>query len=171
MQSACAIYSESVVRKKRKQKDRDRKKALVPCKCLFCNGNLYSVKKRRRYQSVFRDNVSANSTSQEGQESDDQGQASAGDNYSGWSLDSSSSSFLNHPSPVSETSGASGRLQNSPYFCVFKEARLVKQKVWNEAENREWDWGETLKIRTVLFAYVIFVWIPHFSQPRAIPIG
>ena len=25
--------------------------------------------------------------------------------------------------------------------------RAVKQKVWNEAENRERDWGETLKIR------------------------
>ena len=23
------------------------------------------------------------------------------------------------------------RLQNSPYFCVFKYARAVKQKVWN----------------------------------------
>ena len=39
------------------------------------------------------------------------------------------------------------RLQNRPYFCVFKYARAVKQKVWNEAENRERDWGETLKIR------------------------
>ena len=39
------------------------------------------------------------------------------------------------------------RLQNSPYFCVFKYARAVKQKVCNEAENREQDWGETLKIR------------------------
>ena len=28
------------------------------------------------------------------------------------------------------------RLQNSPYFCVFKYARAVKQKVWNDAENR-----------------------------------
>ena len=36
------------------------------------------------------------------------------------------------------------RLQNSPYFCVFKYARAVKQKVWNEAENRERDWRETL---------------------------
>ena len=39
------------------------------------------------------------------------------------------------------------RLQNSPYFCVFKYARAVKQKVSNKAENRERDWGETLKIR------------------------
>ena len=37
------------------------------------------------------------------------------------------------------------RLQNTPYFCVFKYARAVKQKVWNEAENRERDWGDTLK--------------------------
>ena len=29
--------------------------------------------------------------------------------------------------------------QNSLYFCVFKYARAVKQKVWNEAENRERD--------------------------------
>ena len=39
------------------------------------------------------------------------------------------------------------RLQNSPYFCVFKYSRAVKQKVWNEAEHRERDWGETIKIR------------------------
>ena len=37
------------------------------------------------------------------------------------------------------------RLQHSPYFCVFKYARAVKQRVWNEAENRERDWGETLR--------------------------
>ena len=36
----------------------------------------------------------------------------------------------------------SNRLQNSPYFCVFKYARAVKQKVLNEAENREREWGE-----------------------------
>ena len=48
------------------------------------------------------------------------------------------------------------RLQNSPYFCVFKYARAVKQKVWNEAENRERDWGETLKrrVRLACFARV-----------------
>ena len=28
------------------------------------------------------------------------------------------------------------RLQNNPHFCVFKYARAVKQKVWNEAENK-----------------------------------
>ena len=37
------------------------------------------------------------------------------------------------------------RLQNSPYFRLFKYARAVKQKVWNEAKNRERDWGETLR--------------------------
>ena len=42
------------------------------------------------------------------------------------------------------------RLQNSPYFCVFKYARAVKRKVWKEDENRERDWGETLKIRFFL---------------------
>ena len=34
------------------------------------------------------------------------------------------------------------RLQNSPYFCVFKYARAVKQKVCNEAENKERDCGD-----------------------------
>ena len=37
------------------------------------------------------------------------------------------------------------RLQNSPYFFVFKYARAVKQKVWNEAENRERDLGRDAK--------------------------
>ena len=41
------------------------------------------------------------------------------------------------------------RLQNSPYFRVFKYARAVKQKVWNEAENREQDWGETCEARVL----------------------
>ena len=44
------------------------------------------------------------------------------------------------------------RLQNSPYFCVFKYARAVKQKVCNEAENSERDWGETLKTRSIFFS-------------------
>ena len=38
-------------------------------------------------------------------------------------------------------------LKNSPYSCVFEYARAVKRKVWNEAENRERGWGETLNIR------------------------
>ena len=41
------------------------------------------------------------------------------------------------------------RLQNSPYFCVFKYARTVKQNVWNEAENRERDYG---RVRLARFA-------------------
>ena len=63
------------------------------------------------------------------------------------------------------------RLQNSPYFCVFKYARAVKQKVLNKADNREREWGETLKIRTVRFACAIFFRITRFSRPRAIPFG
>ena len=31
--------------------------------------------------------------------------------------------------------------------ALFKYARAVKQKVWNESQNRERDWGETPKIR------------------------
>ena len=47
-------------------------------------------------------------------------------------------------------------LQNSPYFCVFKYARAVKQKAWDEAENRERDWGETPdgRVRLARFARV-----------------
>ena len=43
------------------------------------------------------------------------------------------------------------RLQNSPYFCVFIYARAVKQKVWNEAENRELGGGERPHILTPCF--------------------
>ena len=41
---------------------------------------------------------------------------------------------------------AFARVQNSPHFCVFKYARAVKQKVWNEAENTERDWRETVRL-------------------------
>ena len=51
------------------------------------------------------------------------------------------------------------RLHNSPNFCVFKYARAVKQKVWNEVENRERDWGETQK-------YGFFL-SPHTPYGRA----
>ena len=40
-----------------------------------------------------------------------------------------------------------GRLQNSPYFCVLKYAQAVKQKVWNEAGNRELRARKTLTPR------------------------
>ena len=43
------------------------------------------------------------------------------------------------------------RLQDSPYFCVFKYVRAVKQRVWNEVENSERDLGETLKIQSFFF--------------------
>ena len=49
---------------------------------------------------------------------------------------------------LTRISSQSCRLQNSLYFWVFKYARVVKQKVWNEAENRERDWGETLSPHT-----------------------
>ena len=41
--------------------------------------------------------------------------------------------------------------QTCTKFSDFEEQYLdckIKQKVWNEAENRERDWGETLKIPT-----------------------
>ena len=43
------------------------------------------------------------------------------------------------------------RLENILYFCIFNYARGDKQKVWSKAENREQDWGETL--RTVSFFF------------------
>ena len=51
------------------------------------------------------------------------------------------------------------RLQNTPYFCVFKYAQAVKQTVWSQAENRERDWGETVffsrgRVRLAHFARV-----------------
>ena len=52
-------------------------------------------------------------------------------------------------------------LQNSPYFCVFKYARAVKQKVWNEAENRERDWGERLKILIIANEFFLSPHTPY----------
>ena len=57
------------------------------------------------------------------------------------------------------------RMQNSPNVCVFKYARAVKQKVWNKAENRELDWGETLRygrVKLVLFGRTTLT--PHFTD-------
>ena len=50
------------------------------------------------------------------------------------------------------------RLQNNPHFCVFKYARAVKQKVWNEAENRERDWGETQDSYATLYRFLYWFW-------------
>ena len=49
------------------------------------------------------------------------------------------------PSLLCQEIYQNSRLQNSPYFFVFKYARAVKQKVWNEAENRERDLGRDAK--------------------------
>ena len=51
------------------------------------------------------------------------------------------SSFNPFPSLPSVTT----RLQNSPYFCVLKYARTVKQKVWNEVENQRGRLGRDAK--------------------------
>ena len=56
------------------------------------------------------------------------------------------------------------RLQHSPYFCVFKCARAVKQKVWNEAENRERDWGETLRACETRAPRVRKTFTPRFTD-------
>ena len=56
------------------------------------------------------------------------------------------------------------RLQNSPYFYVFKYARAVQQKVWNEAENTEQDWGETLKYGLSVFRSNLIPASPSHGQ-------
>ena len=38
---------------RRKRKDRERKSALVPCRCHLCRGKLYSAKKARRHKAIF----------------------------------------------------------------------------------------------------------------------
>ena len=53
------------------------------------------------------------------------------------------------------------RLQNSPYFCVFKYARAVEQKVGNEAENRERDWGHTPYGRVILARFACVRLLRH----------
>ena len=58
-----------------------------------------------------------------------------------------------------------------PYFCVFKYARAVKQKVWNEAENRERDWGETLY--ATLYRFLYWFWEKNrlFCSLRKLGLG
>ena len=64
-------------------------------------------------------------------------------------------------------------VDGSPYFSVFNYARAVKQKVRNEAENKERDWEETLKI----FFSLTSVWgsLARFARVRllrhALPIS
>ena len=53
------------------------------------------------------------------------------------------------------------RLQNSPYFCVFKYARAVEQKVGNEAENRERDLGRACDTRALRVRKTL---TPHFTD-------
>ena len=44
---------------------------------------------------------------------------------------------------------------------VFKYARAVKQKAWNEAENRERDWGERLKILIIANKFFLSPHTPY----------
>ena len=53
------------------------------------------------------------------------------------------------------------RLQNSPYFCVFKYGRAVEQKVGNEAENRQRDWGHTPYGRVILARFACVRLLRH----------
>ena len=50
---------------------------------------------------------------------------------------------------LTRISSQSCRLQNSLYFWLFKYARVVKQKFWNEAENRERDLGRLARFARV----------------------
>ena len=59
---------------------------------------------------------------------------------------------------------ASHRLQNSPYFCVFKYAWAVKQKVWNEAEKIESETGE----RRQKYGLSVFFPSSRLTRPRGV---
>ena len=39
--------------------------------------------------------------------------------------------------------------KQSVFLHIQVVSQTVKQKVWSEAENREWDWGKTLKLKNV----------------------
>ena len=59
-------------------------------------------------------------------------------------------SYVDH-----DASRSTYRLQNSPYFCVFKYARAVKQKVWNEAENGRVRFARFARVRLLRHALPI----------------
>ena len=58
------------------------------------------------------------------------------------------------------------RLQNSPYFCVFKFARTVNQKVWNEAEKREQDCEPCARVTLYRFLYRFWEKKPTVLQSK-----
>ena len=47
------------------------------------------------------------------------------------------------------------RLQNSPYFCVFKYARAVKQKVWNLSPHTPYGRVRLARVRLLRHALPI----------------
>ena len=75
---------------------------------------------------------------------------------------------LPKPCPTIEWTNNKDRLQNSPYWYSSTYARAVKQKVWNETENRERDWEDTLRIRFFLSPHTPFgfVRLARFAPVR-----
>ena len=67
-------------------------------------------------------------------------QNNTGIKHGPWTL-TSVKNILNTPEIFWSVIKAMLGLQNSLYFCIFKYTWAVKQKVWNEAERRERDWG------------------------------
>ena len=62
---------------------------------------------------------------------------------------------------------SSPRLQNSPYFYVFKYARTVKKKkVWTEAENRERDYTLVGRVRLERLTRVRFLGYSYATLNR-----
>ena len=64
------------------------------------------------------------------------------------------------------------RLQNSPYFCVLKYARAVKQKVWNETLTpRFTDFFTDFEKKTDCFAVYELVSFKNISlfSSKAVP--
>ena len=55
--------------------------------------------------------------------------------------------------------------------CKTVHVFRIQVRANSQTKGLERDWGETLKIRTVRFAYVTFVRITRFSRPRAISVG
>ena len=66
------------------------------------------------------------------------------------------------------------RLQNRPYFCVFKYARAVKQKVWNEADSYAtlyrilyWFWEKTRLFCSLVLQQLIFAMFLKNPHPKS----
>ena len=114
----------SVSETRRKRKDRERKSALVPCRCRLCRGKLCSAKKSRKHKMIFKGNSGVESSAE-----------SSGD-------DSSDSSLSHQHSLVQDTGFESSKdvsddndNSNSSFFRTSVVSQAVVESMGESSDG------------------------------------